>query len=91
MNEIWSVLRTLWRALGAYKIEIQFDPQTDLMEFGDRLGCNYAANHQFSITEDGSWSANHSWKFEHTDFNNKPDPNWDDCSFEYSWSGNGVW
>jgi hypothetical protein len=91
MNEIWPVLRTLWRALGAYNIEIRFDPQTDLMEFGDRLACNYTANHLFSITKNGVWTANHNWKFKHADFDGKPDPNWDDCSFEYSWSGNGVW
>jgi hypothetical protein len=85
MNEIWPVLRTLWRSLGEYSITIKFDPELDLMEFGDRLGCNYTATHVFSIDNQGSWAAEHHYKFQ------QDDPTWPDMSFERIWSGVGRW
>jgi len=85
MNEIWPLLRSLWRGLGAYTISIAFDPELDLMEFGDRLGCEYTADHQFSIDGNGNWTAQHNYKFLQTDLT------WSDKSFNHTWVGSGQW
>ena len=85
MNEIWPLLRSLWRGLGAYTISIAFDPELDLMEFGDRLGCEYTADHQFSIDSNGNWTAQHNYKFLQTDLT------WTDKSFNHTWVGSGQW
>ena len=85
MNEVWPLLRSLWRGLGAYTISITFDPELDLMEFGDRLGCEYTADHQFSIDANGDWTAQHNYKFLQTD------STWSDKSFNHTWVGSGHW
>jgi anaerobic magnesium-protoporphyrin IX monomethyl ester cyclase len=85
MNEIWPLLRTLWRCLDEYSITVDFDPELDTMEFSDRLGCDYTANHKFSINAQGDWVAEHSYKF------NQQDSNWEDMSFSHVWSGAGHW
>jgi len=85
MNEIWPLLRSLWRALGAYTITIEFDPEFDAQEFGDRLSCNYLAYHKFSIDKKGSWQAEHNYSFRQND------SAWPDMSFEHNWTGSGSW
>jgi hypothetical protein len=91
VNEIWPLLRTLWRALGPYEINLRFDPEWDLMEFGDRLGCDYTAAHEFRISESGDWTAKHYYKFVHKHHDGTKDGNWPDSSFEYNWNGIGNW
>ena len=91
MNEIWPILRQLWLALGKYNITVNFEPETDIREFGDRLGCQYNATHVFAINESGEWTATHSYKFNHVNHDGSPDANWDNCSFTYNWNGQGVW
>lgn len=63
VNEIWPLLRFLWRAKGAYTIDINITPENSYAEFGDRLGCNLIANYKFSIDESGSWSADFKFRF----------------------------
>ena len=91
MNEIWPLLRQLWLALGKYNITVNFEPETDIREFGDRLGCQYTAAHVFVINDDGEWTAAHNYKFNHVNHDGSRDTNWDDCSFTYNWNGQGVW
>lgn len=91
MNEIWAFLRTTWRALGPYEINIQFRPKEDMDEFGDRLGCNYTADHHFKIDENGNWSAEHSYDFKHLEHDGTPDRFWSDYSFTHAWQGSGKW
>jgi hypothetical protein len=91
MNEIWPLLRTLWRSLGPYSISITFDPEWDVMEFGDRLGCKYAAQHDFEIDADGAWSARHTYDFVHLQHDGSRDQFWPDHSFKHGWEGKGVW
>ena len=91
MNEIWPLLRTLWRALGPYEIDIEFDSDKDLMEFGDRLGSRYWARHKFRIAHDGAWTAEHTYKFDHLHHDGSRDANWPDVSFHHSWTGWGTW
>ena len=87
MNEIWPLLHILYKALGAYSIEVRFDPKMDLDEFGDRLGCQYTANHKFEIDVTGVWEAKHSYSFRY-DFT----PNhWPGSDFDYTWNGTGQW
>ena len=54
-------------------------------EFGDRLGCEYTADHQFSIDGNGNWTAQHNYKFLQTDLT------WSDKSFNHTWGGSGQW
>lgn len=89
MNEVWPLLRNLWRALGAYTIEVRYEPEADLREWGDRLACNYTAKHNFTIDSQGSWTAKHYYNFVQ-----QPDNEgytWDNYSFEYTWNGTGTW
>jgi hypothetical protein len=90
VNEIWPLLRMLWRAHGAYKITVKFDPVEDLNEWGNRLAGNYTANHYFEIDADGKWSADFSYEFvqEPEDYNNNL---WSDYSFKYHWANEGYW
>ena len=85
VNEIWPLLRTLWRAVGEYEINIRFDPDEDAKEFGFRLSSDYTANHKFKIDTSGAWSAEFSYAYKH-----KPDQ-WQDCSFTLDWKGTGQW
>jgi hypothetical protein len=63
VNEIWPLLRILWKTHGGYSITISFDPTTDLNEFSDRLCANFKATYQFEITDDGYWDANFNFEF----------------------------
>ena len=63
INEVWPLLRTLWRAHGGYDINITIIPEYLNNEFGDRLGCNLTATYNFKITEDGKWDADFKFDF----------------------------
>ena len=87
MNEIWPLLRILYKALGAYTISVAFDPEKDLLEFGDRLGCQYTAKHEFTIDKVGCWEADHYYSFRYD-----RSPNlWQDVDFDHVWKGSGQW
>ena len=63
VNEIWPLLRLLWRAKGAYSIDMNITPEHSYAEFGDRLGCNFTANYKFSVDETGVWTADFKFNF----------------------------
>jgi hypothetical protein len=64
VNEIWPVLRLLWRTRGGYTIEIKFDPELDNSEFGDQHGTGlYSAILKFKISDQGKWSADFKYDF----------------------------
>jgi hypothetical protein len=64
VNEIWPLLRTLWRVRGGYSATIRFNPELDSAEFGNQYGAGkYTAEFKFKINKDGYWSADFSWKF----------------------------
>jgi radical SAM superfamily enzyme YgiQ (UPF0313 family) len=67
VNEIWPLLRLLWRARGGYDIVVTITPEDINNEFGDRLGCNLSATYNFKITEDGEWTANFDFDFKQSD------------------------
>lgn len=67
INEIWPLLRLLWKARGGYKLELHITPEDAYAEFGDRLGCNLSANLVFKIDDDGNWGVKFNYKFDQDD------------------------
>ena len=63
VNEIWPLLRLLWKSRGGYSITVNITPQDINNEFGNRLGCNLTATYNFKISEDGEWSADFKFDF----------------------------
>jgi radical SAM superfamily enzyme YgiQ (UPF0313 family) len=63
VNEVWPLLRLLWRSRGAYSIVINIDKDKSYAEFGDRLGCDLTADYKFQIDEEGNWSADFDFDF----------------------------
>jgi hypothetical protein len=64
VNEIWPLLRMLWKSRGGYETTIQFDPDLDSAEFGNQYGTGkYTAKFYFKISTDGKWSADFTWDF----------------------------
>lgn len=64
VNEIWPMLRLLWRARGGYEIYVSITPKDIKNEFGTRLGCDLTAIYNFQITETGEWSADFKFNFQ---------------------------
>ena len=67
VNEVWPLLRLLWRTRGAYSIKIIFDPAYDAHEFGWNLSSNFNANLKFNINEQGQWTADFNYSFVQSD------------------------
>lgn len=63
INEIWPLLRLLWRVRGAYSIHITITPEMSKNEFGDRLGCDLNLDCNFIIDDFGNWSSDFSIDF----------------------------
>lgn len=64
VNEIWPLLRSLWRTRGGYTATIKFNPELDSAEFGDQYGTGkYTADFKFKISSDGMWYADFKWNF----------------------------
>ena len=64
VNEIWPLLRMLWRTRGGYTATFRFSPELDLNEFGNQYGSGkYTAEYKFTINEAGQWSADFSYDF----------------------------
>ena len=74
VNEIWPVLRVLWKARGGFTITVRFSPELDNKEFGGHFGTGmYNAEYKFTITTKGIWSANFKINFKQV-YSNKNDP-----------------
>lgn len=67
MNEVWPLLRLLYRTRGDYSIQINFTPELDYAEFGDRLSCNFYSTIKFKINKHGTWKADFYFKFTQSD------------------------
>lgn len=67
VNEIWPLLRLLWRARGSYSISIEIDKEKSYKEFGNRLGCDLTAIYNFDIDRSGKWTANFAFNFKQDD------------------------
>jgi len=72
VNEIWPLLRMLWKTRGGYTATIKFSPELDDVEFGRHFGTGlYTAEFKFTILERGNWAADFKYKFVQ---NVEPDP-----------------
>lgn len=87
VNQIWPLLRTLWRTFGSYEIYLKFDPELDLRGFGHKISCNYHSQHHFVIDSKGSWQADFNYEFQHQHGNYKNT----DYGFSFKFKDNGVW
>ena len=79
INEIWPLLRLLWKSIGPYEIEVNFDPEQDFQEFGPWACGNFKARYIFKINKDGEWDADFYLKFIHDDackWTNGADQSW---------------
>lgn len=63
VNEVWPLLRLLWRTRGAFSIDLQFNPEQDSQEFGWNLSSDFTAQIKFEINEQGRWTADFYYKF----------------------------
>lgn len=63
VNEIWPMLRLLWKCRGGYSIRVNITPEMAYNEFGTRLGCNLNATYVFNIDADGNWNADFEFDF----------------------------
>jgi len=63
VNEIWPLLRLLWRSRGGYTIQVQITPEMALNEFGDRLGCNFNTLYNLTVDDFGNWNADFKFNF----------------------------
>ena len=85
-NEIWPLLRMLWRARGGYTAEIRFDTAQDLTEFGEHVACPITAVYKFAITDRGAWSADFDISYQQPQFtagipHKTPDQPW--CAIDF--------
>ena len=65
VNEMWPILRMLWKTRGGYDIEVRFNPDIDCKEFGHNFGTGrYEAVYKFSINAVGEWSADFKINFQ---------------------------
>jgi hypothetical protein len=68
VNEMWPFFRMLWKTRGGYDAVIKFDPDIDLREFGSQFGPGmYTATFNFSINDQGQWSADFDYVFDQID------------------------
>lgn len=89
MNEAFGFLRTLWRVRGGYSITLNFNADLDHRDFIFCIVPNthsYDASIQFTITEDGIYSIDSTFKFvnEFTDIVNH-------SGFTYDFKSTGKW
>ena len=68
VNEVWPLFRNLWRARGGYEMELHFNPEIDLKEFGNQYGPGMlTAVYKFKISDEGKWDADFKIKFKQVD------------------------
>ena len=68
VNEVWPLFRNLWRARGGYEMELHFNPEIDLKEFGSQYGPGMlTAVYKFKISDEGKWDADFKIKFKQVD------------------------
>jgi radical SAM superfamily enzyme YgiQ (UPF0313 family) len=90
MNEVFVLLRLLWRARGGYEINIDFSWDLTLRDFAftvhDPDSVRYDSSIWFKITEDGNYETNMNFKFVNNHQNIVPEIN-----FDYTFNSTGSW
>jgi hypothetical protein len=75
VNEVWPMLRLLWKTRGAFSAKILFNPEIDLEEFGPQYGPGiFIAEYDFEILASGQWSADFKFDFTQKSFIYPDDP-----------------
>lgn len=64
VNEVWPLIRLLWRTRGAFKLELTFEEEEDHKEFSKYLGCPLNAKIFFEIDSTGKWKADMKFDFQ---------------------------
>ena len=97
VNEICPLFRTLWRAKNhkSLSMEVNFDPEWDMNNYGNRLADNLSANYKFAIDDYGNWNLSCVFKFiavENIYEPWQPSDNDDtDFNIDLKWHGIGRW
>jgi hypothetical protein len=95
VNEIWPLLRVLWLAVGEFELNLRFDHDEDLNEFGPirvfHEGARYNATHWFKIKSNGDWKAKFEYDLVARGPSGFPDVNGFHYGFKLSWEKNGNW
>jgi len=99
VNEIWPLLRVLWLALGKFELDIRFDPEIDLPEFGPGSCLNdrqrpadyFKAHYRFVIDSTGTWTADFTNELEISGPNGHPTRDGKTYAFKHDWNGTGSW
>ena len=96
INEIWPLLRVLHLAVGAFEIDLRFDPDLDMAEFGPDKCPNdqyteYRARHQFKIDAQGDWHAVFDYDLKGNGPNGNPTMDGFHYGFKLSWEKRGNW
>ena len=70
VNEIWPLLHIMWRTRGGYKLNLKFNYEWELEEWGARNAAPLYADYKFEIDDAGNWSADFDWDYKqtHTDY-----------------------
>ena len=98
MNEVFVLLRMIWRARGAFSIKLNYDTRpnkTDWEEFQymffafeDGYCYHYISEVNFSIDKNGNFEIYNTYSYK--EFEHNPKDN-EDRSFKYEHKSNGKW
>jgi anaerobic magnesium-protoporphyrin IX monomethyl ester cyclase len=95
VNEIWPLLRVLWLAVGEFELDLRFDHDQDLAEFGPvrvfHEGARYNATHWFKIDKHGDWHAKFEYNLEARGPNGYADVNGFHYGFRLGWEKRDNW
>jgi len=63
VNEMFVLFRMIWRTRGGFDMEIKYDEDIDMKEFGIRNAAPYWSEHSFTIDKNGNWKGKFKFKF----------------------------
>jgi len=67
MNEVWPLMRLLWRSRGAFDATFNINPSDTYQVFGDRLAGDVIMSGTFNIDRFGNFTANFNYSFKQPD------------------------
>ena len=76
VNEIWPFLRILWRTRGGYTCKLLFKKEWEYEEWGQRNAAPLDAEYNFTIDDDGNWTADFSWDYQQDPYDDWEDKFW---------------
>ena len=76
VNEIWPFLRILWRTRGGYTCKLLFKKEWEYEEWGQRNAAPLDAEYNFTIDDDGNWTADFNWDYQQDPYDDWNDKFW---------------